>query len=82
MYILSSDSETTLQVINKWIGGGVKFSLVRPPNGDVLPIIIKLQKRVKTGAVRDREINRPLTQAESNLTREDVNKETIAHTRF
>ena len=46
-----TDSEATLQSINKWIGGGVKLSLVRSPDGDVLKaIIVKLQKRVKTGA--------------------------------
>jgi ribonuclease HI len=46
-----TDSEATLQVINKWIGGGAKLSLVRSPDGDVLKaIIIKLQKRVKAGA--------------------------------
>ena len=44
-----TDSEATLQVINRWIGGGAKLSLTRSPDGDVL-IIIKLQKRVKAGA--------------------------------
>ena len=49
MYL--TDSEATLQVINKWIGGGAKLSLARSPDGDVLEaIIIKLQKRVKAGA--------------------------------
>ena len=46
-----TDSETTLQDMNKWIGGGTKLSLTRSPDGDVLKaIIIKLQKRVKAGA--------------------------------
>ena len=46
-----TDSETTLQTINKWIGGGAKLSLARSPDGGVLKaIIIKLQKRVKAGA--------------------------------
>ena len=46
-----TDSETTLQDINKWIGGGVKLNLDRSPDGDVLKtIIIKLQNRVKAGA--------------------------------
>jgi hypothetical protein len=41
-----TDDEATLQVINKWIGGGAKLSLTRSPDGDVLKtIIIKLQKR-------------------------------------
>ena len=31
-----TDSEATLQVINKWIGGGSKLSLVRSPDGEVL----------------------------------------------
>ena len=43
-----TDSETSLQVINKWIGGGAKLNLTRSPDGDVLKgIIIKLQRRVK-----------------------------------
>ena len=46
-----TDSEATLQDINKWIGGGAKLSLVRSPDGDVLKVIfIKLQRRVKEGA--------------------------------
>ena len=46
-----TDSEETLQVINKWIGGGAKLSLARSPDGDVLrAIIVKLQKRVQAGA--------------------------------
>ncbi len=45
-----TDSEATLQTINKWIGGGAKLSLARSPDGDVLKaIIMKLQKRVKSG---------------------------------
>ena len=44
-------TESTLQAINKWIGGGAKLSLSRSPDGDVLKVsIIKLQKRVKVGA--------------------------------
>ena len=46
-----TDSEATLQAINRWIGGGAKLSLSRSPDGDVLKaIIIKLQRRVKAGA--------------------------------
>ena len=46
-----TDSEATLQAINKWIGGGAKLSLARSPDGDVLrAIIVKLQKRVLAGA--------------------------------
>ena len=30
-----TDSEATLQAINKWIGGGAKLSLTRSPDGDV-----------------------------------------------
>ena len=46
-----TDSEATLQVINRWIGGGAKLNLARSSDGDVLKvIIIKLQKRVKAGA--------------------------------
>ena len=32
--------------------------------------------------VRDHEINHPLTQAESKLTLEDQDKETVSETRF
>jgi len=49
-----TDSEATLQVINKWIGGGVKLSLAKTADADMLKvIIIKLQKRVqaKTGTL-------------------------------
>ena len=47
-----TDSEDTLQSINEWVGGGAKLSLTRSPDGDVRkPIIIKPQKRVKTGAL-------------------------------
>ena len=46
-----TDSEATLQVINKWIGGGAKLSLARSPDGEILKaIIIKLQRRAKAGA--------------------------------
>jgi ribonuclease HI len=43
-----TDSEATLQVINKWIGGGAKLSLVKTADTDILrTIIVKLQQRVK-----------------------------------
>ena len=43
-----TDSEGTLQVINKWIGGGAKLSLAKTADADVLrSIIVKLQQRVK-----------------------------------
>jgi ribonuclease HI len=44
-----TDSEATLQTTNKWIGGGVKLSLVKTEDTDILrSIIVKLQQRVKT----------------------------------
>ena len=43
-----TDSEATLQAINKWIGGGAKLSLAKTVDADVLRVIIvKLQQRVK-----------------------------------
>jgi ribonuclease HI len=46
-----SDSETTLQAINKWIGGGAKLSLAKTEDADILrAIIVKLQQRVKVKA--------------------------------
>ena len=46
-----TDSESTLQDINKWIGGGVKLSLAKTADADVLKtIIVKLQQRVKAKA--------------------------------
>jgi ribonuclease HI len=46
-----TDSESILQVIHRWIGCGVKLNLSKSPDADVLKeIIIKLQKRVQTGA--------------------------------
>ena len=46
-----TDSEATLQTINKWIGGGVKLSLAKTADADVLrAIIVKLQQRVKAKA--------------------------------
>ncbi len=46
-----TDSETTLQSINKWIGGGVKLSLAKTTDVDILRVIvIKLQQRVMTKA--------------------------------
>jgi hypothetical protein len=45
-----TDRETTLQVINKWIGGGeTKLNLVKSADTDILKVIvIKLQKRVES----------------------------------
>ena len=46
-----TDSETSLQRIHKWIGGGSKLNLSKSPDVDVLkPIVLKLQKRVEAGA--------------------------------
>ncbi len=46
-----TDRETTLQVINKWIGGGAKLSLAKTADTDILRVIIvKLQQRVKAKA--------------------------------
>ena len=46
-----TDSEVTLQAINKWIGGGAKLSLAKTVDADVLRVIIvKLQQRVKAKA--------------------------------
>ncbi len=46
-----SDSEATLQAINKWIGEGVKLSLEKTVDADILrAIIVKLQQRVKAKA--------------------------------
>jgi ribonuclease HI len=46
-----TDSKATLQVINKWIGGGAKLSLAKTADADVLRVIIvKLQQRVKAKA--------------------------------
>jgi hypothetical protein len=43
-----TDSEATLQDINKWIGGGAKLNLAKTADADVLKaIIVKLQQRVK-----------------------------------
>ena len=43
-----TDSETTLQEINKWIGGGVKLSLTKTADVDVLKTsVIKLHQRVQ-----------------------------------
>ena len=44
-------SEPTVQVINKWIGGGSKLSLAKTADADILKtIIIKLQKRVQANS--------------------------------
>jgi ribonuclease HI len=46
-----TDSEATLQAINKWIGGGAKLSLAKTADADVLrAIFVKLQQRVKAKA--------------------------------
>jgi ribonuclease HI len=46
-----TDSEATLQAINKWIGGGAKLSLAKTADADILrAIIVKLQQRVKAKA--------------------------------
>jgi hypothetical protein len=43
-----TDIESTLQVINKWIGGGGKLSLVKTTDADILRVIvIKLHQRVQ-----------------------------------
>ncbi len=40
-----TDSETTLQAINKWIGEGAKLSLEKTEDADILrTIIVKLQR--------------------------------------
>jgi hypothetical protein len=42
------DSETTLQTVNKWIGGGAKLSLAKTTDTHILrTIIVKRQQRVK-----------------------------------
>jgi hypothetical protein len=47
-----TDSEAILQDIHRWIGCGAKLNLSKSPDADVLKkIVIKLQKRVLTGAV-------------------------------
>jgi hypothetical protein len=43
---------------------------------------LNLTKNSIWNTARDRELNRPLTQAESTLAREDLNREKIAQTRF
>ena len=46
-----TDSEATLQAINKWIGGGANLSLAKTADADILKsIVIKLQKRVQAKA--------------------------------
>ena len=44
-----TDSETTLQAIHKWIGGGTKLNLSRSSDTVLKVIILKLQKRVEAG---------------------------------
>ena len=47
-----TDSETSLQVIHKWIGDGSKLNLFRSPDEDILKtIVLKLQKRVEAGPI-------------------------------
>jgi hypothetical protein len=42
-----TDNETTLQTVNKWIGGGAKLSLAKTTDTDILrTIIVKRQQRV------------------------------------
>jgi ribonuclease HI len=45
-----TDSEATLQAINKWIGGGAKLSLTKTTDADVLKTIIVKLQRVKAKA--------------------------------
>ena len=48
---LTDREDTTLQVINKWIGGGVKLNLAKTVDTDILrSIVIKLQQRVQAKA--------------------------------
>jgi ribonuclease HI len=42
-----TDSEATLQAVNRWIGGGAKLSLAKTADADVLRAII-VKKRKKT----------------------------------
>ncbi len=43
-----TDTEASLQAINKWIGEGAKLSLEKTADTDILrAIIVKLQQRVK-----------------------------------
>ena len=45
-----TDSETSLQVIHKWIGCGASLNLSKSVDTDILKdIILKLQKRMETG---------------------------------
>ena len=47
-----TDSESSLQVIHKWIGCGAKLNLSKSSDQDVLKtIILKLQKRVEVGVM-------------------------------
>ena len=46
-----TDTEASLQAIRKWVGGGAKLNLHKPPDADVLKeIVLKLQKRIEAGA--------------------------------
>jgi hypothetical protein len=42
-----TDSEATLQVINRWIGGGAKLSLTRSPDGDVRSLSSNYRNELK-----------------------------------
>ena len=39
-----TDSESTLQAINKWIGGGAKLSLAKTADADILKVIVEKKK--------------------------------------
>ena len=46
-----TDSESSLQTLHKWIGGGELLNLSKSPDVDVLKtIVLKLQRRVEAGA--------------------------------
>ncbi len=55
-----TDSEVTLQGINKWIGGGAKLSLTKTADADILRSII-----VKTTTTSEDEGSNPVDQGES-----------------
>jgi hypothetical protein len=41
-----TDSETTLQVINKWIDGGAKLNLAKTADTDVLGVIVIINLQI------------------------------------
>jgi ribonuclease HI len=52
-----TDSEATLQAINKWIGGGAKLNLAKTADADIIRaivIVIKLQQRVQVIKLQQR----------------------------